>query len=157
MRISWIFSFGSMSFTQNTPSRSACRSVTSCSVSAAISGVSGAPAHSTSCTPSSNWDAALIRWPTPFWRVMRPTKATIGRDGSTPSSSSTDQPLASLDSSHVGRGYQRPGSMPLSTTWTRSGSMRGYASRIASFIRADTAMTPSAYSMVFFSDHDDTS
>ena len=52
--------------------------------SAAISGVSGAPAQSTNWACGSTWRAARSRCGTPFWRVMRPTKTTIGRAGSMP-------------------------------------------------------------------------
>ena len=69
-------------------------SCTASVTSAAISGVSGAPAHSTSCTSGANWCAAATRCATPFCRVIRPTNATIGRVGSTPSSASTDSPAA---------------------------------------------------------------
>jgi hypothetical protein len=49
-----------------------------------ISGVSGAPAHSTSCTDGSNWLAAASRCRSPFCRVIRPTKMADGRLGSIP-------------------------------------------------------------------------
>ena len=49
------------------------------STSAASSGVSGAPAHSTSCTPAGSVRAARSRCGSPFCRVIRPTKMTYGR------------------------------------------------------------------------------
>ena len=57
--------------------------------SAAISGVSGAPAARTSCASGSICSAARRRCATPFWRVIRPTNTTDGRPGSTPWRSST--------------------------------------------------------------------
>ena len=45
---------------------------------AAISGVSGWPAQSTTPMPGSRWRMARTRWTMPFWRVMRPTKSTYG-------------------------------------------------------------------------------
>ena len=60
-------------------------------ISAAISGVSGAPAQSTSCTPGSKWCVAATKWPTPFCRVIRPTKDAIGALRSTPFSVSTER------------------------------------------------------------------
>ena len=86
--------------------------------SAAISGVSGAPAHNTSCTSGANWCAAATRCATPFCRVIRPTNATIGRLGSTPSSASTDSPGSGS------AGYQTSVSIPLRTTCTRFGIQR---------------------------------
>ena len=66
--------------TQNTPvARPATAPRTAPPTSAAISGVSGAPAHSTSCTSGANRCAAATRCATPFCRVIRPTNATIGR------------------------------------------------------------------------------
>ena len=53
-------------------------------ISAAISGVSGAPAHSTTCVPAGRYLIASTRCVTPFCRVMRPTNNTYGRVGSTP-------------------------------------------------------------------------
>ena len=77
--ISRIFPMGSMSLTQNTPERSRASSATPADTSAAISGVSGAPAHSTNCTSGPKRCAAASRWATPFCLVIRPTNATIGR------------------------------------------------------------------------------
>jgi hypothetical protein len=70
--------------THTTPGRAAASSATAFSVSSAISGVSGAPAHSTICADGSISCAAATRWPTPFCRVIRPTNTTLGRSGSTP-------------------------------------------------------------------------
>ena len=67
-------------------------SCTAAVTSAAISGVSGAPAHNTSWISGAKWWAAATRCATPFCRVIRPTKATIGRLRSTPSSASTESP-----------------------------------------------------------------
>ena len=78
---------GSMSEIHTTPSRRSRSSATSCSVSAAISGVSGAPAHSTSCPGRSA--AARSRCLSPFCRVIRPTKTAYGTSGSTPCRRST--------------------------------------------------------------------
>ena len=106
--------------TQKTPVRARDSSCTAAVTSAAISGVSGAPAHSTSCTSGEKRWAAATRWATPFCLVIRPTNATIGRAGSTPSSASTDSsaPAAST-------GYQTSVSIPLRTTCTRFGSRAG--------------------------------
>jgi hypothetical protein len=52
--------------------------------SAPISGVSGAPAHSTIWADGSMSRAASSRWGTPFCRVMRPTKTIEGLAGSMP-------------------------------------------------------------------------
>ncbi len=49
-----------------------------------ISGVSGAPAHSTSWTSAGRRSAARSRYGRPFWRVIRPTNTTEGRSGSSP-------------------------------------------------------------------------
>ena len=80
---------------------------TRAATSAAISGVSGAPAHSTSWISGANWCAAATRCATPFCRVIRPTNATIGRVGSTPRSASTES------SASGSTGYQTSVSMPL--------------------------------------------
>ena len=53
--------------------------------------------------------AARSRWGTPFWRVIRPTKTTDGRRGSTPRRSTTSVP---------GSGRYSSVSMPLCTTCT---------------------------------------
>ncbi len=47
-------------------------------ISAAISGVSGAPAQSTTWVPGGRYRMASTRCVTPFWRVMRPTNRTYG-------------------------------------------------------------------------------
>lgn len=67
---------GSMSGIQKTPARSALSVPCSDRNSASISGVSGAPAHSTNCARGSSARAARSRWGTPFCRVTRPTKTT---------------------------------------------------------------------------------
>ena len=77
---------------------------------------------------------------------MRPTKATTGLSGSTPSSSA----IVPVSGNHF------CGSMPFKTVCTFAGSMRGYVSSTACFMPADTAMTASAYSKAFFSDQDET-
>ena len=46
--------------------------------------MSGAPAHSTSCTSGGSSRQARRNSGSPFWRVIRPTKTTDGRSGSTP-------------------------------------------------------------------------
>ena len=51
---------------------------TASAISRAIAGVSGAPAHSTTCTPGWKYLIALTRWMIPFCRVMRPTNSTNG-------------------------------------------------------------------------------
>ena len=60
-RISRILPIGSISRTQNTPVRARDSSCTAAVTSAAISGVSGAPAHSTNCTSGANRCAAATR------------------------------------------------------------------------------------------------
>ena len=60
-RISRILPIGSISRTQNTPVRAAASSCTAAVTSAAISGVSGAPAQSTNCTSGANLCAAATR------------------------------------------------------------------------------------------------
>ncbi len=57
---------------------------TAACISAAISGVSGAPAQRTTWNPGSMWRMALTRWMMPFCRAMRPTKRTKGMTGSMP-------------------------------------------------------------------------
>ena len=69
---------------QMTPERVLRSSSTSPATSAPSSGVSGAPAHSTSWTSGSRWAAARSSTGTPFCRVIRPTNTTDGRLGSTP-------------------------------------------------------------------------
>ena len=149
-RISRTFSVGNISRTQNTPERAADRCSTASAISAPISGVSGAPAHSTSCRSGSMWWAAAIRWRTPFCRVMRPTNTAMGRDGSTPMSVRTDVESAASTGCHVWV------SMPLRTTCTLSGSRRGYASHTSIRMPELTAITASAYSTAFFSTQLDT-
>ena len=90
---------GSISSIHTTPSRCACSSSTRRATSAPSSGVSGAPAHSTSCAEGSNERAASSRYSTPFWRVIRPTKTTDGWPGSTPWRSSTSVPGSGVYSS----------------------------------------------------------
>ena len=58
----------------------------------AISGVSGAPASSTSWVSGSRCSAARTRWIRPFCRVIRPTKTTEGRSRSIPSWVTTSVP-----------------------------------------------------------------
>ena len=138
----------SMPSNQNTPGRGACSSAIAAAVSAAISGVSGAPAHSTSWTPGSKWWVAAIRWPTPFCRVIRPTNDAIGAFRSTPLSISSRALLGGLvdlgvdavaDDVHL-----RPGPAP--------GSSPG----CPRFMPVDTEMIASAPSYAVFSAHDDT-
>ncbi len=107
---------GSISSTQTTPSLVARSVSTAALVSAPISGVSGEPAHSTTCTLRSKACAAASRWPTPFCRVIRPTKRAYGRSGSTPTRRTAPVPPSARYSSV---------SMPLRTTCTRSGSRNG--------------------------------
>ena len=78
---------GSISRIHTTPGRRARRTLTSSSASAPISGVSGAPAQSTSWPGRSA--AARSRCASPFWRVIRPTNTAYGTAGSTPCRSST--------------------------------------------------------------------
>ena len=54
----------------------ACAASTPARISAAISGVSGAPAHSTNCIPLGRYFTASTRCTTPFCRVIRPTNKT---------------------------------------------------------------------------------
>ena len=61
---------------------------TAASISAPISGVSGAPAQSTTCMSGSRYRMAWTRWMIPFWRVIRPTNSTYGLALSTPKRSS---------------------------------------------------------------------
>ena len=123
---SWMTSrLGSISGIQITPDRVACRPVTRLVTSAASSGVSGWPASSTSCAPGTRLAAARSSTGTPFCRVIRPTKMTAGRAGSTPWRPSTDVP---------GSGAYSAVSMPLRMTWIRSGETPTAAS--ASFISA---------------------
>src|SRR6185312_1292828 len=75
---------GSISEIQTTPVRVSPSDSTAAAVAAPISGVSGAPAQSTSCASGTKSRAAASRCPTPFCRVIRPTKTTYGRSGSTP-------------------------------------------------------------------------
>jgi len=109
-------SLASISGIQITPVRAACRLVTSAVTSAASSGVSGCPAHSTSCASGGRLAAARSRTGTPFCRVIRPTKITIGRDGSTPNRCRT--PVLSFGA------YSRV-SIPFRMTRIRSGSTAG--------------------------------
>src|SRR6478609_11987274 len=117
--ISRILLIGSISRTQNTPVRARASSWTAPVTSAAISVVSGAPTHNTSWMSGVNRCAAAIRCGTPFWRVILPTNATIGRVVSTPSSARTDSPGSG------GAGYQTSVSIPLRTICTRFGSNDG--------------------------------
>ena len=107
---------GSISGIHTMPSRPARSPSTRPSTSLRISGVSGAPAHSTICTSGGSWATARRNSGSPFCRVIRPTKTTEGRSGSTPSSRTR---------SGFGVGRQSSVSMPLCTTWTRAGSMDG--------------------------------
>ena len=90
---------GSISSSHSTLPRWACSSSTRRATSAPISGVSGAPAHSTSWAPASTWRIASSRWATPFWRVMRPTKTIVGASGSMPWRSRTSVPASGAYSS----------------------------------------------------------
>ena len=119
-RISMTSSRGSMSRSQKTPSRAALSSATSDSISAAISGVSGAPAHNTNWASGWKSRAARTRCGTPFCRVIRPTNATIGRSGSTPWRRSTES-----SPENVSTGAHTAVSMPLRITWMRPGSTSG--------------------------------
>ena len=94
----------SVCWIQTTLPRSACTRATREAISSAISGVSGAPAHSTSWAAGSIAAAASSRWASPFWRVMRPTNTTVGAAGSTPWRSRTSVP---------GSGRYSSASMPL--------------------------------------------
>ena len=67
---------GSISGIQNTPDRAFPQPLDEGDTSAASSGVSGAPAHSTSCTDGSSAAAARSSTGSPFCRVTRPTKIT---------------------------------------------------------------------------------
>jgi hypothetical protein len=90
---SWMISRrGSMSGIQITPSRDACKPETSEDTSASSSGVSAAPAQSTSCADGSSRAAARSSTGTPFCRVIRPTNRTNGRPGSTPCRTSAETP-----------------------------------------------------------------
>ena len=118
--ISRIFAVGSISCTQNTPVREAASSCTAAATSAAISGVSGAPAHNTSCTSGANrcaaatqvGDALLPRDPADerhdgLVRVDAETRRAPNRRGG------------------GSAGYQTSVSIPLRTTCTRLGSSAG--------------------------------
>ncbi len=119
--------------------------------SAAISGVSGAPAHSTSCISGANWWAAATRCATPFCRVIRPTNATIGRVGSTPSSSSTDSTRLRLRPDTRRRCRSR--CAPRAPGWDPApGRCVSTSSRMPEL----TAITASAASTAVLSTHDDT-
>ena len=76
--------FSSIFSIQTMPPRSWRTRSTLAETSRPSSGVSGAPAQRTSWAAGSRARAASSRWGTPFWRVMRPTKITEGRSGSTP-------------------------------------------------------------------------
>jgi hypothetical protein len=67
---------GSISGIQMTPVRDACRPATSDVTSSRNSGVSAAPAQSTSCAAGSSIAAARSSTATPFCLVIRPTKIT---------------------------------------------------------------------------------
>ena len=54
------------------------------SISAAIAGVSGAPAHNTAFRSGVTFLSARTRWTTPFWRVSLPTKRRNGRSPAIP-------------------------------------------------------------------------
>ena len=107
---------GSISGIQITPERAACSPATRWDTSASSSGVSAAPAHSTSCADGSSVAAARSSAGTPFCRVIRPTKMTYGRDGSMSCLSRTSVP---------GSGAYCAVSMPLRITRTRSGEISG--------------------------------
>ncbi len=111
-----------------------------------ISGVSGAPAHSTTCTSGGSSAQARRNSGSPFCRVIRPTKTTDGRSGSTPSSRTR---------SGFTIGVQSSVSMPLWTTCTRAGSIAGYDASTSSRIAADTAITAAAASYDVFSTYDE--
>ena len=67
---------GSISGIQITPDLFARRPSTSSVTSASCSGVSAAPASSTSCASGISPEAARSRTGTPFCRVIRPTNIT---------------------------------------------------------------------------------
>ena len=103
--------------------------------SAMISGVSGAPAHSTSWTSGGSSAAARSRYGRPFCRVIRPTKTTAGRSGSMPCRA---RAAASAPASSESGRRQPDRSMPLCTTCTRSGStLRVDAQDVGAHARRD--------------------
>ena len=108
--------FGSISGIHTTPVRDACSPETRDVTSSRSSGVSAAPAQSTSCAAGSSMAAARSSTATPFCRVIRPTKITYGRSGSTPYLVST---------SVSGSGAYSAVSMPLRMTTVRSGEISG--------------------------------
>ena len=82
----WMSSLrGSIRSISTTPLRWLCSSSIRRAVSAASSGVSAAPRQRTSWTSAGSFAAARSRYGTPFCRVFRPTKTTLGRSGSMPS------------------------------------------------------------------------
>jgi hypothetical protein len=114
---SWMISgLGSISGIQNTPVRDACSPDTSDDTSSSSSGVSAAPAHSTSCAAGSSMALARSSTGTPFCLVIRPTKITYGRPGSMPCLDST--PVSSS-------GAYSAVSIPLWITRIRSGKISG--------------------------------
>ena len=138
---------GSMSRIQTTPVRVVARASTRATTSASISGVSGAPAHSTIWTSGGSCATERRKCGRPFCRVIRPTKTTEGRSGSTPSSRTR---------AGAWIGAQSAVSMPLCTTCTRSGSIAGYDASTSSRMAAETAITADAASYDVRSAHDDT-
>ncbi len=116
VRIWTTSALGSISEIQTTPALLSRSPSTSPATSAAISGVSGAPAQSTSWASGAKDRAARSRWTSPFCRVMRPTKTTYGLAGSMPCASRTPVP---------GSGAYSPVSMPLWITVTRPGAISG--------------------------------
>jgi hypothetical protein len=114
---SWMTSFfGSISRIQTTPSRDSRKEDTSPETSASSSGVSGAPAASTSCAYGTSEAAARSSTGRPFCRVIRPTNSTYGRPRSTPCLAST--PTA-------GSGTYSVVSTPLRITDRRSAGRSG--------------------------------
>ena len=82
--------------------------------------------------------------------MIRPTKTTSGRSGSIPIART-----ASAAAGEVSR-TQPAVSIPLCTTWTRSGSMSGYDRRMSARIPPLTAMTAWAPTNAVRSQNDDT-
>ena len=106
----------SISSIQTTRPRRAAREAARRRISSPMAGVSGAPAQKTNWASGSIDSAATRAWSTPFCRVIRPTKTTDGRFGSTPRRSKA--PVSAT-------GRQASVSIPLWITATRSGSKPG--------------------------------
>ena len=137
-----------------TPVRFSCSFLTRPSTSAAISGVSGAPARRTICTPSGSSSHARRKPGSPFCLVIRPTKTTVGRSGSIPCFSRIAAARSSA-SSPTGLCHLFK-SIPLWMTWTRLSSTSGYDLRMSAFMPLETATIASAFSYATLSTKEET-